>query len=67
MKCRVVITGMGICAPNAIGLPDFREAMFEGISGLRHLPELEALGFRCQVGGVPETTEDILNNYFNKF
>lgn len=66
MKRRVVITGMGICAPNAIGLPAFREAMFQGTSGLRHLPELQALGFRCQVGGVPKISEKILNEYFSK-
>ena len=66
MKRRVVITGMGICAPNAVGLPSFRQAMFQGKSGLRHLPELEALGFRCQVGGVPEITDSILNEYFKK-
>ena len=66
MKRRVVITGMGICAPNAIGLPAFRQAMFQGVSGLRHLPELEALGFRCQVGGIPEISEQILHEYFSK-
>ncbi|MGA9239799.1 beta-ketoacyl-[acyl-carrier-protein] synthase family protein [Robiginitalea sp.] len=65
MKRRVVITGMGICAPNAIGLPAFRQAMFQGVSGLRHLPELEALGFRCQVGGIPEISEQILHEYFS--
>ncbi|MGB5315937.1 MAG: beta-ketoacyl-[acyl-carrier-protein] synthase family protein [Robiginitalea sp.] len=66
MKRRVVVTGMGICAPNAVGLPSFRQAMFEGKSGIRHLPELETLGFRCQVGGIPEITEDVLNDNFNK-
>ncbi len=66
MKRRVVITGMGICAPNAIGLPAFRKAMFEGVSGLRHLPELRELGFRCQVAGVPQVTDKDLSKYFSK-
>ncbi|MDM9631691.1 beta-ketoacyl-[acyl-carrier-protein] synthase family protein [Robiginitalea aurantiaca] len=66
MKRRVVITGMGICAPNGIGLSAFRRAMFQGVSGLRHLPELEALGFRCQVGGLPQVSEEHLNKYFTK-
>jgi 3-oxoacyl-(acyl-carrier-protein) synthase len=66
MKRRVVITGMGICAPNAIGLPAFRQAMFEGVSGLRYLPELEALGFRCHVGGIPQIPEEQLNIHFSK-
>lgn len=66
MKRRVVITGMGICAPNAVGLPDFKGAMFSGTSGLRHIPELESLGFRCQVGGIPQISEQKLNKYLNK-
>jgi len=64
MKQRVVITGMGICAPNATGLPAFEKAMFQGVSGIRKFPVLEQLGFRCQVAGAPEVSEDTLKAYF---
>lgn len=65
MKQRVVVTGMGICAPNGIGLPAFAEAMRLGKSGIRHFPELGDLGFSCQLGGQPEIGEEILQRYFS--
>lgn len=66
MNRRVVITGLGICAPNATKLSAFEQAMFEGVSGIRRMPVLQELGFRCQVAGVPEISEDILNEYFTR-
>lgn len=66
MNNRVVITGLGICAPNGIDIPAFRTAMFKGVSGLRLHPGLRDLRFRCQVAGTPEVPEDILNQYFTK-
>ena len=52
-KRRVVITGMGIIAPNAVGLSEFEDALRNAKSGLRKIPEMEELNFSCQVGGVP--------------
>ena len=66
MKKRVVITGLGICAPNAIDLPSFETAMLQGVSGLKAQPVLEQLGFRCQVAGMPVIDECVLNQYFKK-
>lgn len=60
---RVVITGMGVLAPNAHGLAAFAGALREGKSGLSHRPELAALGFGCQVGGVPEGVEKLQRAY----
>ena len=51
MRRRVVITGMGVVAPNGHGLEAFEKALREGISGIRHIPELAELNFACQVGG----------------
>ncbi|HAX15280.1 MAG TPA: hypothetical protein DCX87_06640, partial [Leeuwenhoekiella sp.] len=34
-KQRVVITGLGICAPNGVGVPAFKEALETGKSGIR--------------------------------
>mgnify|MGYP001375666050 CR=1 FL=1 len=64
MKQRVVITGMGICAPNGTDLPSFTKAMFEGLSGIRKIQSLQDLGFRCQVAGEPPISETTLNAYF---
>lgn len=54
---RIVITGMGVVAPNAVGLTDFREAIRSGKSGISFIPELERLNFRCQVAGIPPISE----------
>ena len=65
MKKRVVITGMGVVAPNGIGLQDYEAALREGRSGIRFIPELAELGFGCQVGGIPQDFNEIREAYFN--
>jgi 3-oxoacyl-(acyl-carrier-protein) synthase len=62
---RVVITGLGVCAPNGIGLTNFLEALQKGQSGIRHFKELEELNFRCHVGGEPQLTPAILEANFS--
>lgn len=64
MKKRVVITGMGVAAPNGVGLDHFEEALREGRSGIRFFSELERLKFKCQIGGKPLIPEGLLKNYF---
>jgi 3-oxoacyl-(acyl-carrier-protein) synthase len=64
-KRRVVITGMGVTAPNAHGLDQFEEALREGRSGIRFIPELQELNFACQIGGVPQDFERIRSSYFD--
>ena len=65
MKNRVVVTGMGIIAPNANGLQQFEEALREGRSGIRFIPKLQELNFACQIGGVPQDFQAIRDSYFN--
>jgi len=64
MEKRVVITGLGICSPNAVSIPEFEKALREGKSGIRFHQELEDLNFSCQIGGKPEISEEKLNEYF---
>jgi len=64
MGRRVVITGLGVCAPNGVGITDFTEALMTGKSGIRHQSKLEALNFGCQVAAEPLIKDNILNNYF---
>ena len=45
MKHRVVITGMGVVAPNAIGLDNFLEAIKEGKSGIHFIKNFETYNF----------------------
>ncbi len=65
MKKRVVVTGMGVAAPNAHGLINFEQALREGRSGIRFIPLLRELNFSCQIAGVPENFDEIRNEYFD--
>jgi len=65
MSRRVVVTGMGVVAPNAIGLPDFDAALRAGRSGLQHVPRLTELKFGCTVAGVPTGADEIADAYFD--
>ncbi|MCX7816739.1 MAG: beta-ketoacyl-[acyl-carrier-protein] synthase family protein [Syntrophales bacterium] len=65
MMRRVVVTGMGVVAPNAHGLEAFEKALREGRSGIRFIPELKELGFSCQVGGKPVDFDRIVESYFD--
>lgn len=65
MMRRVVVTGMGVVAPNAHGLEAFENALREGRSGIRFIPELKELGFSCQVGGKPVDFDRVRDSYFD--
>ena len=62
---RVVITGLGVIAPNAHGLNEFETALRAGTSGIRHLPLLEELNFSCQVVGIPQNIDDLKVKYLS--
>ena len=64
---RVVITGMGVIAPNGHGLSDFSHALKNGKSGIRYIPKLEELDFTCRLGGIPAESELIAQKYFEAF
>jgi 3-oxoacyl-(acyl-carrier-protein) synthase len=66
MKKRVVITGLGIVAPNGVGLDAFSHAIKNGISGIRFDSELERLKFSCQIAGKPEVSTALALNYFTE-
>ena len=64
---RVVITGIGVVAPNALGAVDFEVALKEGRSGIRFFEASQSLNFRCQIGGVPIITDDYKARYFDDY
>jgi 3-oxoacyl-(acyl-carrier-protein) synthase len=66
LKKRVVITGLGIVAPNGVGLDAFTHAIKNGISGIKHDVELERLQFSCQISGKPEISTEFALNYFTE-
>ncbi len=62
---RVVITGLGVVAPNGIGLNAFEHAMKQGQTGIAFYEKLKELNFGCQVAGVPKLEDDLIKNYFS--
>lgn len=66
MNRRVVITGLGIVAPNGVGLDAFTHSIKNGISGIKYDAELERLQFSCQISGKPEISTELSLNYFSE-
>jgi 3-oxoacyl-[acyl-carrier-protein] synthase II len=48
---RVVITGIGVVAPNGIGVDSFWQSVMEGRCGLGPLRRFDASQYRSQIGG----------------
>ncbi len=63
---RVVVTGLGVVAPNGNNVASFLEALKKGKSGIRFSPELQELNFNCQIGGVPQVDDSLLKEYYPK-
>lgn len=62
---RVVVTGLGVVAPNAVGASAFTQALREGKSGIAFQPRLAELGFGCRVGGIPPGIPALAERYFD--
>lgn len=66
MNKRVVITGLGVSAPNGVGIAAFNHAIKNGISGIRHDEQLQELQFSCQIAGKPQISEELKAQYFTE-
>src|SRR5450631_1387058 len=55
---RVVITGLGVVAPNGINIPSFTNALKNGISGIQFFQHLKDSAMGCCVAGVPKDFDD---------
>jgi 3-oxoacyl-[acyl-carrier-protein] synthase I len=63
---RVVITGIGIVAPNGIGIAAFTNALQNGISGLHYIPQMQEWNMGCCVAGYPKDFDNkILAQYLS--
>ena len=63
---RVVITGLGVVAPNGVGIDAFTNAIKNGTSGIKKDPELARLQFSCQIAGKPEISTELSLQYFSE-
>jgi len=66
MRRRVVVTGMGVLAPNANGVADFELALRKGRSGLRFNEAMAEHGFRSHVAGVPQGVDALAEATFDE-
>jgi 3-oxoacyl-(acyl-carrier-protein) synthase len=64
MNNRVVITGLGVVAPNAIGQSSFLEALKQQSNGIHFQPDLAEKHFSCQIAGLPPVTQALIDAYF---
>lgn len=64
MTKRVVITGLGVVAPNGVGVETFTQALKNGTSGISFHQELKDLNFSCQIGGIPPISDELKSKYF---
>ena len=62
MTGRVVVTGMGVVAPNANDLRGFELAIRKGVSGLRRNESMVEAGFGCRVAGVPAVVKSAVTH-----
>ena len=63
MKHRVVISGLGVLAPNGVGLEAFTNAIKTGKSGIKFHQHLKDKGFSCCIGGIPEISDEKISEY----
>ena len=63
MNKRVVITGLGVAAPNGVGLSNFEAAIKAGKSGIQYFESLKDRKFSCCIGGIPEVSDALKLNY----
>ena len=65
MRRRVVITGLGVVAPNGNGIAEFDVALRKGKSGLGTVDFMVKHGFACTVGAIPEGVEELAQSLFS--
>jgi len=65
MNRRVVVTGLGVLAPNANGVRDFELALRKGLSGIRVHEKMVECGFGSHVAGVPQGIDELAESYFS--
>lgn len=56
---RVVVTGLGVIAPNGNGVREFEMALRKGRSGIRFQQVMADAKFRCHVAGTPVGVDEL--------
>ena len=64
---RVVITGIGVIAPNGVGRIEFENSLRSGHSGIKFFEKSKTLNFKCQIAGKPNITSNYKQIYFDDY
>jgi 3-oxoacyl-(acyl-carrier-protein) synthase len=62
----VVVTGLGVVAPNGNGVAEFELALRKGRSGVARQPSMVDAGFACQVAAVPCGVDELAQAAFRE-
>lgn len=65
MSRRVVITGLGVIAPNGNGVPAFHKSLLNGISGITKNQEMIDKKFASQVAATPKGIEALKEKHLS--
>jgi 3-oxoacyl-(acyl-carrier-protein) synthase len=63
---RVVVTGLGVVAPNGTGVAEFETALRAGKSGVTFQPRSNELRLACQVAGTPKVEISLIDATFRE-
>ncbi len=63
---RVVITGLGVVAPNGANVAEFESALRQGKSGITFQPRMSELRLACQVAGTPTIDKPRIDSTFRE-
>src|ERR1700689_4441160 len=63
---RVVVTGLGVVAPNGTGVAAFESALRAGKSGVTFQPRSNELRLACQVAGTPKVETSVIDATFRE-
>jgi len=66
MTKRVVVTGLGVVAPNGNGTQDFEAALRSGASGVRRHEKMIEMGFGSHVAAVPQGVGALVEKQFDE-
>ncbi|MGB0619375.1 MAG: beta-ketoacyl-[acyl-carrier-protein] synthase family protein [Myxococcota bacterium] len=65
-KKRIVITGIGVVAPNGVGVGAYEEALRAGRSGIKSQESMIEHKFGCTVAGTPEGVDALCEKTFSE-
>ncbi|QES90280.1 beta-ketoacyl synthase N-terminal-like domain-containing protein [Rhizosphaericola mali] len=64
---RVVITGIGVVAPNGVNKSLFLDALKKGKTNFKKISNASKLGLGCEYAAIPELSQEAIDNFCKKY